>query len=115
MYIALFYWPNLTAEKKESVIALSAKQVGIPSPIESGVTDKYTRLRYIEQSELEAIMSVWTFPAHIEDETLPSYNARVKAETQAAFAALKANTHKAIWVKESGFQNLSRQPEFINS
>lgn len=112
--IALFYWPNLSEDQRSILLSLS--QVGTAVPVDSGEVIKYSRLRNIDLEAMQSMnLTEWTFPAHIEDENLPSYNARVKAETITAFNNLKNSTHDVIWLSESGFHNLSRQPEFIES
>jgi len=111
--IALFYLPNLTEEQKTQL--LDSSGVGIAVFVESITPEsvKYNRLRNIDLTVLQSMgLDEWTFPAHAEDEDLPTYNNRVKAETIVAFNQLQTGLYGVVWVKESGFQNLARQPEF---
>lgn len=111
--IALFYLPNLTEEQQAELLASSG--VGYAVFVESITPElvKYNRLRNIDLAVLQSMgLNEWIFPAYADDEDLPSYNARVKAETLVAFNQLQTGVYDVVWVLESGFQNLARQPEF---
>lgn len=114
--IALFYLPNLTTEQKAEL--LNSSGVGSAVFVESITPElvKYNRLRNIDLTVLQSMgLNEWTFPAHVENEDLPSYNARVKTETIVAFNQLQTGVYDVVWVLESGFQNLAKQPEFQES
>ena len=109
--IAIFSLGNLTDEQKEEFLALS--NVGKAVFLESGQVDLYNRLRNIDLVELQAIVTVYTFPDRLEDEDQSAYNDRVRVPGIQAFNNLKQGNIDAIWLSEPGFNILSQQPYFI--
>jgi len=110
--IPIFHKPNLTPEVQADLLSMC--DVGNAEFIESGVTVKYNRLRNIGLADLQnyfGAINVLEFLPQAEDEALTDYKARIST----ALNSLKLNTYACILVSESGFGNLSNQPEFINS
>ena len=110
--ITIIYPSNLTDEQQSELLSLS--KVGNAVMVKSGETVIYNRLRNISFEDLSDY-NVWTFRDKLEDETLDEYNADVKVETEQAFTDLAVGNIDCIWLSESGFGNLSKQEEFINS
>jgi len=119
--IAIFHLASLTDEQSTEYLSLS--KTGNPAflntlPIKGGLNTLPIkgggRIRNVGLEELIAIANpVWVAPELLEDETSTEYAARVLGETQQAFTDLWAGLYVALWMPESMYQLLTKQPEFI--
>lgn len=102
MYIALFYWPNLSADEKDAIKDLSAKNVGNVAVI---VTNDFVRVRYIDLADLQALpdFNVWELPAKPEETALSDHIVSNGSIISAALAVLKAGAKEAVWLDENVF------------